>query len=388
MSVKRNFTKKDLDALAPAAKRYTVYDDRVSGLGLLVQPTGHKAFFWFRKVHGQPTWRTIGDFPDISIEQARSRASEMNTSTADWKARRYDGPNPLTQPAQEPTVNDMLEDYCNRRLATHAKNPTAAAKRVRWSIGMYFSHWKSRRLSSITRKQVIDLHQSLGEKHGHVTANRIVTLLRTIFNWAAKSCEWRGENPASRIEPFAERSRERFLLPEELPVLFDALRLEANRDLRDFIVIALFTGARMSDVLGMRWADLNLDKATWRIHEPKAKRPYTSELVPEVVDILKERKQTKPWVFPSFGESGHLVSLKRGWKQLLTRIGIKNVRIHDLRRTFGSYQAMEGVSLHIIGGTLGHSSTASTEIYARLQGETKRAAAVKATQKMLAGKTI
>ena len=383
MPVKQNFTKKDLDALAAKHKRYTVYDQKVNGLGILVQPTGHRAFFWFRKVHGQPTWKTLGEFPDLSIEQARARAAEMNTKIADWKARQHDGPNPLAQPAREPTLNEIVEDYCERRLASHAKNPTAACKRVRWSLGQYFSQWKNRRLSSISKKDVRNLHHALGSKHGHVTANRIITLLRTLINWAAKAWEWKGDNPASGIEPFPERSRERFLMPAELPVLFKELSVEPNRDLQHFVVIALFTGSRMADILSMKWSDVNLDKGQWRIPNPKAKRPYTVELVQEVVDVLKARAQEEEWVFPSTGKSGHLVSLKRGWHQLLKRCGFANVRIHDLRRTFASYQAMEGVSLHIIGSTLGHSSTASTEVYARLQGETKRAAAVKAAQAML-----
>lgn len=91
-----NFTKKDLAALpTPTEKRAVWHDTKVRGLGLLVQPTGHKSFFWFRKVNGDPTWRTIGDFPDLSIEQARESADDFNKKLAEWKRKNFVGSNPF-----------------------------------------------------------------------------------------------------------------------------------------------------------------------------------------------------------------------------------------------------------------------------------------------------
>ncbi len=73
-----NFRKKSLEALTPPKEKRAVFYDVTRGLGLLVQPTGHKSFFWFRKVNGDPTWKTIGEFPDLTIEQARAKAAEYN----------------------------------------------------------------------------------------------------------------------------------------------------------------------------------------------------------------------------------------------------------------------------------------------------------------------
>jgi hypothetical protein len=78
-----NFTKRTLEALpTPKYKRAAWHDKQTRGLGLLVQPTGHKSFFWFRKVRGAPTWKTIGAFPDLTVEQARSSADQFNTDDA------------------------------------------------------------------------------------------------------------------------------------------------------------------------------------------------------------------------------------------------------------------------------------------------------------------
>src|SRR6266404_1053390 len=79
----------------PAEKRTILYDTQVRGLGVMVQPTGHKSFFWFRKVRGYPTWATIGAFPDLTVENARAQAAERNAKLARWKADEYQGDDPF-----------------------------------------------------------------------------------------------------------------------------------------------------------------------------------------------------------------------------------------------------------------------------------------------------
>lgn len=89
-------------------------------------------------------------------------------------------------------------------------------------------------------------------------------------------------------------------------------------------------------------------------------------------------------VLPSVkSKSGHLEDPKRPWRELLHRAGIKNLRLHDLRRTMGSYQAISGTSLHIIGKSLGHKSTSATQVYARLTADPIRESMQKATDRML-----
>ena len=75
------------------------------------------------------------------------------------------------------------------------------------------------------------------------------------------------------------------------------------------------------------------------------------------------------WVFPSDGQSGHLNDPKKAWARLLKRAQIEDLRMHDLRRTFGSWQAALGANGYIIGKSLGHKSQQSTAIYARLNLE-------------------
>jgi integrase len=382
-----NLTKHAIAALPTpkAGKRVGYHDTRVPGLGVVVQDTGNRMFFWFRKVRGRRTWKTLGNFPDLTIEQARDKAQEINASLAKWKATEHSGPSPFERKG-EPTLAAAVEDYVTKRLRSHAKNPDRAEAGVRWSAKKYLAPLLTRRLGTIRKDDVRKLHTDIGEKHGRVTANRVATLLRTIFNWAIDNDLWHGENPARRITLFAEASRERFLQPDELARLFKALSNEPNKDLRDFVVLSLFTGARRGDVFSMRWSDITFETTSWRIPDPKVRVPYIVPLMPEAVEILNGRRNDSIWVFPSRGKTGHLTGVKRSWTGLLTRAKIIGLHIHDLRRTLGSWQAAAGVSLPIIGASLGHQSQGATAIYARLNIDPVRQAVTAATQAMLAAK--
>lgn len=109
-------------------------------------------------------------------------------------------------------------------------------------------------------------------------------------------------------------------------------------------------------------------------------------LVELAVAILQGRLETStgsPWVFPGRSKTGHLVEPKSAWKRICKRAGLEDVRIHDLRRTLGSWQVATGASLPVIGKTLGHTQPKTTQIYARLQLDPVRQAVEAATAAML-----
>lgn len=106
----------------------------------------------------------------------------------------------------------------------------------------------------------------------------------------------------------------------------------------------------------------------WTIPKTKNGEAHTIPLVSQALEILKIRIQNKKneWVFASHSKSGHFSDPKKTWKRTLERAGISDLRIHDLRRSLGSWQASTGASLVIIGKTLAHRNVGTTSIYARL----------------------
>jgi len=261
------------------------------------------------------------------------------------------------------------------------------------------------------------------------TVNNVRALASGLFG---KAIEWSyvAENPVRGIKTRKAAKRDRFLQSTELPRFFSSVAEEPNETIRDFFLLSLLTGARRANVLAMRWNQLGLDEGLWRIPDTKNGTPQNVTLCPEAVEILSARRQgaQSSFVFPGEGKSKHLVEPKNGWerifdrdelKQLTARINaagggfavssgesptdalnrarriaqrlkidcegcrINDLRIHDLRRTLGSWQAKQGASLAIIGKSLNHKSQQATAIYARLDLDPVRASVNTATAAML-----
>jgi integrase len=217
--------------------------------------------------------------------------------------------------------------------------------------------------------------------------------LKSVINWGIDTERYEGGNVATKIDMFPEYSRERVAQKTELARLFAELEpeREPSRDLRDFVWLALTTGARKSDILSMKWDDLALADNRWTVPSTtKSGKPYEVALPPRAVEILKDRIRRQngdasEWVFPSRGASGHLVDLKGAWNKLLERAEIKNLRQHDLRRTLASFQLKKGATMPVIGKTLGHAAGSSaTAIYARPDFELMEKSVRAATNAMLA----
>jgi integrase len=372
------FTTKRIEALpTPQTGRARYRDASTRGLGLAVTDSGHKSFFWVRKVKDYPQRKTLGTFPDLSVDRARDAADGWNRKLAEWKANGFAGPNPLERPGAAPTFGEVAKLYIERHLAVHAKNPPRAIKEAEGKLRNHLAGWLGRNLDDIRRADVIALHEKVKVKSGLYAANHLVQFVRQAINWAMASELYSGANPAKNVKMFREEKRRRFLLAPEIAALLAALKdRRTSSDLHDYTTIALLCGARKSDVLSMRWADVQLDRKTWLVPQPKNAEPYYVALTDEVVDILRERKALaaaseiqSPFVFPSGGaRSGHRSDMKKEWKTLVERAGISDLRQHDLRRTLGSWQAAGGASLQIIGKSLGHKATlGSTSVYAQLE---------------------
>ncbi|MBP7075352.1 MAG: site-specific integrase, partial [Rhabdochlamydiaceae bacterium] len=229
------------------------------------------------------------------------------------------------------------------------------------------------------------LHEKIGKENGLYQANRLLARIHIIYNKAIE-WGWEGVNPAQGIKKFKEKSRDRFLHPDELPRFFASLDEEPNDTIRDYIYVSLFTGVRRSNVLAMRWEEIQFERREWLVPETKNGEHLRVHLIETVIDILKSRLQTygnREWVFEGSGKTGHLMEPKAGWKRILEKAGIKDLRLHDLRRTLGSWQAATGANSYMIGHSLGHKSPQSTAVYARLNLDPVRDSVEKATQAML-----
>jgi integrase len=453
------FTKGTLTELSPplAGTRATYYDEKNPKLALRITAAGTRTFYVIKHLtSGEVAWIKLGAFPEMTVERARKAADktlgEFASGTDPAQAKR--------EARAQMTLGAAFEDYMARHVAGKGRKSGTDLRRM-WErcLGAMPDeprkkharprskhpagvNWQYRRIDTITRDDVAKLHVALG-KTTPIVANRVVELLSAVYG---KLAAWgvAVSNPATGIEPFAEAKRDRFLQRGELPRFFAALATDPNDDFRDFIVLSLLTGARRGNVLAMRWVDVRLDDAVWRIPAAQAKAGEAIDvaLVPEAVTILEARQARaakldppSAFVFAAESATRYLTPPKKRWAALLDRIELdelvariradgevfewandgkesldralvraqkladdlkidragarlEDLRLHDLRRSLGSWQAKTGASLAIIGKTLGHRTPSATAIYARLDIDPVRAAVETATSAMLVAAEI
>jgi len=380
MPLRLNFNMKNLEALKGRKVRYYAYDEKTRGLCLVVHPTGNKAFFLERKFQGRSERIKIGDFPEWSVKEARGEAGK-------WISEFAHGKSPAEARRSlrgELTLADLWAEFKSRHLEPYRKPKTVAE--YERQLNVHLHHWHRKKLTAIKKRDVQSLHGKLGKENGGYLANRVVSLIRALYN---KAADWgyieSSYNPAVGIQRYKETSRERFLKAEELPAFFKALAEEQDVTARDCITMCLMSGARRGSVQRMRWDELDLVKATWLIGDGKT-GSQTVVLPIQAVEILKERKANmvdETWVFPSPRREGPYRDLKGPWARIVKRAGLKDLRLHDLRRSLGSWQAALGSSLAIVGKSLGHRTLSTTMIYARLQEDPVRQSVQRAVDVIL-----
>jgi integrase len=243
----------------------------------------------------------------------------------------------------------------------------------------------SRKVSDVTRRDVERLHQ--GRRGTPTEANRALACLSTMFTFAERwGLRPDGSNPCRHVEKYPQRRRERFLSPTELARLGGAL---AAYDGSPFAVAAIkllvFTGARLGEVLGLRWEWIDFERGEARLPDSKT-GAKTLHLPPPALAALAElpRLDRNPYVIVGAKEGAPLVNLQTPWRAVRATAKLDEVRLHDLRHAFASVAASSGMGLPIIGKMLGHSQPATTARYAHLASDPVKAAAATVAGKIAA----
>lgn len=431
------FTKTAIEKLKcePEKDRSTVYDLDISKLALRITRAGSKTFYIVKRVGNEMVWHKLGTFPEMTVEQAKKEAQIVLGKFAG-----QDNPAEVRRAAKGfPTLSEFFVEYGNRhgsRKLSWESDQQRFRDYLKSSLG-------SKKINVISSDMIGRVLSNM-DKDGRANAtfNNVRALISGLFG---KAIEWGyvKDNPVRVIKTRKAVERDRFMQAHELPRFFVSLGYEPNNTLRDYFLIALLTGARRANVLSMKWSEINFKEGIWRIEVTKNGDPQNVTLSPEAITFLEQRKlqlgstHKSAYVFPGSGSSGHLVEPKKGWRRIFDRdeimqldlliedaggelfpsvnefnknilleealestlnearkvasslgiatedVRMPNLRIHDLRRTLGSWQTKTGTSLAIIGKSLNHKSLATTLIYARLDLDPVRAAVNTATTAMM-----
>jgi integrase len=205
------------------------------------------------------------------------------------------------------------------------------------------------------------------------TTNRVLVLLRYIFNLAKKwSVAGVESNPAAELKTAPDVCRERFLTSEEIERLLSALDADENQTAARAIKLLLLTGARRNEITQARWDYVDWQRKTLLVPCSKSGQPRLIQLNSAALEVLRSltHKPTNAFIFPSPITGRPSASLHFPWTRIRKRAGLTGFRLHDLRHSFASFLVNNGVSIYIVQGLLGHANVRATQRYAHLANET------------------
>jgi len=366
-----NFTKAKIDALPlPDKDRETYLDKTVQELQLRITSKGAKSFVVMRRVNNKVVRTTLGRYPAMTIDQARTEARKqlglMVTGIDPNKAKK-------AERVKSVTLGQCLTDY----LSIRASLADSTKKGYQGIINNHLSDWKDRPLKDIDRDMVAMRHKKIVDGGEGVAANNVMRCLRALFNFANGQYEDEygkplfTDNPVTRISHTRawtpETRRQTIIRANELPIWIKAvedLRFSDDNHIdespalvADYLEFCLFSGLRRDDVFCLRWDQVELDTALMHpvIHKKK-KEVITLPLSDYLVMILKRRQQIRvnEYVFAGRNGEGRFDEPKRQIAKVVKATGIQ-FSSHDLRRTFITAAANLDISIYAIKRLCTHS---------------------------------
>lgn len=384
-------TKRIVEGMEPGATDRLEWDTELPGFGVRVKPSGVRSYLiQYRNAHGRSKRFTIGRHGVMTVEEARREARLLLLDVA----RGIDPAADRAHGRAAPTVSDLATRYLREYVAFHNRETTArevarlVEKRIRPALGAL-------KVEAVTRAEIARFHGAMAATPRQ--ANFALSVLSKMFalaeDWGLRP---ENSNPCRRLRRFPETKRDRFLKPEEVETLLGTLRLAETEGLpwggdpsrpyrkharrpenrrtmvpppaADIVRVLLFTGCRLGEVLTLRWDAVDFAGRRLRIDRTKNGRPHVVALTDPVEAILRRQPgpATSPWVFPKLSDPSRPFpkeTMEQIWQRVRAAAGLEDVRLHDLRHTFGTWAGQTGANAFLVRDLLGHRTLEMTGRY-------------------------
>lgn len=369
-------TKRWLDAWSPVSDRDVIeWDDQLPGFGVRSYPGSTRRSWLVQYRVGKATRRhVLGPVGALTPDQARKLAREKFAAIAA-------GADPSSERRAD-RMADTVASLCDRYLELHARPRKRSWKDDEQRVETYVKpHLGTVRARDVTRADVRALHRWIGENASHFVANRTVALVSHLFNWGEREglLPEGHPNPVRGIERYHEQPRDRWLGPKEVGRVVKALVGEKNPHVRAYFILALLLGTRKRELLRARWDDIDDSRWVLKLPETKSGRTHDLPLARQVREILSfvPRTSGNPHIFPGSvnGAALSVAAIDQAWRRIRRSAGVEDARLHDLRRTLGSWVVQGTGSLALAGSLLGHSDPRVTAAhYSRFADANRRSA--------------
>jgi len=298
-----------------------------------------------------------------------------------------------TTESKRHTLAELIDRYIKNVLLTKPKAIGKQTALLQWwkdEIGVYV-------LADITPALIAECRDRLaigitrrGTQRNPATVVRYLAALSVVLTHAMKEWGWMEDNPMRKVtKPKESRGRVRFLSDDERPRLLKICKESTNPYLYPVVVLALSTGMRQGEIMGLTWDNVDLNRGRAILHETKNDERRAVAITGHALELLKElskvRRIDSNFLFPSKGNSPRKVmNLHVPWKAALKEADIQDFRFHDLRHSAASYLVMNGASLAEIAEVLGHKTLLMVKRYAHLS-EGHTASVVKSMNQKIFG---
>lgn len=403
--MKIKFNKSALEELKPLEnKDFLIWDAILPGLFVRVRPSGRKSFYAVYRLRNHKQQKIkLGDFPVITVEDAREKCRELTNSA-------FDGFNPVKQIKDraaaelDPAISGTVEDLYKKYMAEHAihKKASSAANDVIYWERHILPRLGQKAVRSVTRGDITAVHNSIGQEVNSkgqlktTTANRVLEVLKKAFN-LAEDWEWRpeGSNPCRKVKKFAERPRRRYLSMQECINLYAVIadylkdtRYRA-RQIAHLVLLLLYTGGRRGEIITAKWSYVVPERCVLALPDTKANRPQDIQLSNEALEVLEwiRADQQKngfsgEYIFDGHVKGQPLKDEGDHWDNIRARAGLSDFRMHDLRHSFASFMAMTTGSQVMIKEALRHADAKTSERYTHMFNDPLRLAVNQTTAKL------
>ncbi|ARO88663.1 site-specific integrase [Nitrosospira lacus] len=287
-----------------------------------------------------------------------------------------------TSEAKRHTLAELIERYVKDVLPTKPKSQEKQTAQLGWwkaEIGCYALADVTPSLIAKYRDKLANGVTHHGKRRSPATVNRYMAALSVAFTTAVKEWGWIENNPMLKVtKPRESRGRVRFLSDEERQALLKECKESGNPYLYPVVVLALSTGMRQGEIMGLTWDVVDLPKGRAVLHDTKNGERRPVAITGHALDLIKElskvRRIDSKLLFPSKDKAIQKpMDLRSPWETAVKRAGLDNFHFHDLRHTAASYFAMNGASLAEIAEILGHKTLQMVRRYAHFSvGHTAR----------------
>lgn len=353
--------------------KVTVFDKGCRNLALEVSNTGRKTYYFrYQDSRGKTRQPKLSDAQSISLKQARTLTNryrgEIEMGEDPWEAK--------AELKQVPLVENFIYESFLPFIKTYKRSWDTDLSLLKNHVVPAFGRLY---MDEVEKRHIIDFIAKQLETHKPGSVNRVIILLRYIYNCAIR-WEVAGikKNPTQGIPLLEENNKkERFLSKEEAEKLLEATRNSPNKMLQYIIPMLILTGARKNEVIHAKWEDFNFEQKVWRIPISKSGKARYVPISAGVEQLLANVPVYEgcDLVFPNPKTLKPYVSFFYAWDTVRKSVGLEDVRVHDLRHSFASFLVNAGRSLYEVQNILGHTQIKTTQRYAHLSQESLISAA-------------